>query len=65
MKRLLDSIKGALGTDEDGDALIEVGRNAEHALALCDIPYEAGIRHPANGGANDFARGLENALRNT
>lgn len=57
LKLLRDAYPSAL--------LIAVGRNAEHALALCEIPYEAGIRHPANGGANDFARGLENALRNT
>ena len=42
--------------------LIAVGRNAEQALTLTGIRYDAGVRHPANGGAAEFARGLDKAL---
>lgn len=38
---------------------VAVGRKAEAALVGADIAGLASVRHPANGGASDFARQLQ------
>lgn len=43
---------------------VAVGRKAEHLLADTGIPGMA-VRHPANGGASAFARGLAEIARQT
>ncbi len=40
-------------------ATIAVGRSAERALGELGLPSDACVRHPANGGATAFRRGLE------
>lgn len=42
--------------------IIAVGRNAEKALKAIKIPFADCIRHPANGGATEFAQGLNAAV---
>ena len=39
-------------------ATVAVGRSAERALAELGLPGDACVRHPANGGATAFRRGL-------
>jgi uracil-DNA glycosylase len=39
-------------------ATIAVGRSAERALAELGLPCNGSVRHPANGGATAFRRGL-------
>lgn len=39
--------------------IVAVGRKAENLLARMDIPIAGSVRHPANGGASEFADGLE------
>ncbi len=43
--------------------VIAVGRKAEGLLADMGIATFATVRHPANGGASEFARGLRELLR--
>jgi hypothetical protein len=38
--------------------VVAVGRKAEMLLTAMGIPQVAAVRHPANGGATEFARGL-------
>jgi uracil-DNA glycosylase len=38
--------------------LVAVGRKAEQALAELGVSVGAAVRHPANGGATEFAEGL-------
>ena len=39
-------------------ATIAVGRSAERALGELGLPCHGSVRHPANGGATAFRRGL-------
>lgn len=41
-------------------AVVAVGKKAEGLLKSMEIIPAATIRHPANGGANEFSSGLEN-----
>jgi uracil-DNA glycosylase len=40
-------------------ATVAVGRSAERALGELGLTCDASVRHPANGGATAFRRGLE------
>lgn len=42
--------------------VVAIGRNAERLLADTGIVADAAVRHPANGGATDFALGLAKAI---
>jgi len=42
--------------------IVAIGRKAERLLADTGIEAEAAVRHPANGGANDFALGLAKVI---
>jgi hypothetical protein len=42
--------------------IIAVGRKAEMLLSLAVIPTVATLRHPANGGATLFTRGLHDLV---
>ena len=50
---LLEHFRGAL--------VIAVGRKAELALTNIGLPFDAAVRHPANGGATAFAAGVSEA----
>lgn len=39
--------------------LVAVGRKSELLLKTMGVPIAGQVRHPANGGATDFARGLQ------
>jgi hypothetical protein len=54
LKILLSAYRGA--------RIVAVGKKAEKVLNDMGIIYQAGIRHPANGGAKEFGRGLEQVL---
>jgi hypothetical protein len=41
-----------------GATVVAVGRKAEAAIRLAGLPCHGAIRHPANGGAAAFAKGL-------
>jgi uracil-DNA glycosylase len=43
--------------------VVAVGRKAERSLKSMGIAPAATVRHPANGGATAFARGLERLVR--
>jgi hypothetical protein len=43
--------------------IVAIGRKAEGLLAESGIVAEAAVRHPANGGANDFAKGLAKVIQ--
>lgn len=45
-----------------GASFVAVGRKAELALTATGVPLHAAIRHPANGGATLFAKGLAKAV---
>lgn len=42
--------------------VVAVGRKAEMLLTAMGIPLSAVVRHPANGGATEFARGLSSLM---
>ena len=46
-------------------AFLAVGKKAAGLLKIGGIQAAAELRHPANGGATEFARGLERALSST
>lgn len=39
--------------------IVAVGKKAEGLLAGMGVPVAGSVRHPANGGATEFARGLQ------
>ncbi|MCC5610743.1 uracil-DNA glycosylase [Nostoc sp. CHAB 5834] len=43
--------------------IVAIGRNAETLLKDMGIPTAGQVRHPANGGANEFAEGLAKLAR--
>jgi uracil-DNA glycosylase len=45
--------------------IVAVGRKAEELLQIMGIKSAASIRHPANGGATVFAKGLSNLVGKT
>lgn len=45
--------------------IVAVGRKAEELLQIMGIKSAGSIRHPANGGATAFARGLSDLVRKT
>lgn len=55
LRLLLDALPNA--------KVIAVGKKAEGILTTQGIPYTAGVRHPANGGATEFAEGLAKLVR--
>jgi hypothetical protein len=42
--------------------IIAVGKKSEGLLREMAIPIAGSVRHPANGGANEFAAGLKNMM---
>jgi hypothetical protein len=42
--------------------VVAVGRKAESLLFEMGVPVAASVRHPANGGATEFARGLASLM---
>lgn len=42
--------------------LVAVGRKSEGLLANMGVSVEGAVRHPANGGATEFSRGLDRLL---
>lgn len=42
--------------------VVAVGKKAESLLSAMGVPIVASVRHPANGGATEFARGLTTLL---
>lgn len=44
--------------------VVAVGRKAEGLLAEMGVKVEGQVRHPANGGANEFAAGLRALVTN-
>lgn len=43
--------------------IVAVGKKAEGLLTEMGVPVAGAVRHPANGGATEFARGLQALLR--
>lgn len=46
-----------------GAKVVAIGKKAEGLLTEMDIQVKAAVRHPANGGATEFAAGLQALIR--